>query len=290
MFRWSFLFTFAAMNIELTRDNLDYIAFVALEFCNLCGNGCDEYIIETATNKFYHRVDQIDCASNYELYKSTNSIQHRIKDHNIDPDKFWLLLLFLKDYTESCFGESMVFDKMSVGKNVMNMLEMLNSGVCKMTISSNTKSAQISTLFIKEELKELLQNLREKETEIDNIYPYTETTEDNVQWHKNKFFIDMLDYFLSNHTANNGSGKSGRKDWILIAQSLYLVDYLKEEKYLNGYDIVTQKRTDIDGNVSIVRNKVQLKGLGKYFTDNTKHLADTSKRRKSLYCFQIPVD
>ena len=279
------------MEIELTRDNLDYIAFVELEFCNLNNNCCEDYIIDTATNKFYHRADHIECASNFELYKSTESIQNRINELQLDSDKYWLLLLFLRDYTDSCFGESLIFDTVSVGKNVKDMLAMLNSDVCKLTISTNDKSAHINTIFIRNELKELLQNLqKKKEIDIDHTYTSVGTTEDNVPWHKIKFFIDMLDFFLVNYTTKNNSGKKSRRDWQLIAQSLYLVDFLEEEKYLNGYDVVTQKRTDIDGNVSIVKNKVQLKGLGKYFTDNTKHLADTSNRRKSLYCFQIPVD
>ena len=278
------------MNIELTRDNLDYIAFVALEFCNLNNNGCEDYIIDTATNKFYHRADLIECASNFELYKSTESIQKRLDELQLDSDKYWLLLLFLRDYTDSCFGESMVFDTVSVGKNVKDMLEILNSGTPQLTISTNDRSAQISTIFIKEGLKDLLQNLQKKGIDINHTYTCVGTTEDNVPWHKMKFFIDMLDYFLVNYATKNDNGKRSRKDWQLIAQSLYLVGFLEEEKYLKGYKVIKRKRTDIDGNVSIVENKEQLKGLGKYFTDNTKHLADTSNRKKSLYCFQIPVD
>jgi hypothetical protein len=75
-------------------------------------------------------MGMIDCASNYDLYKSTETMQAKIEKYNFDSEKFWLLLLFLKDYTESCFGESYVFDSESMADNLKKMLNILESWNC----------------------------------------------------------------------------------------------------------------------------------------------------------------
>jgi len=178
------------MEKKYTADELSYIGFVARKFCNLCESGWEEYVVENALDLFQRRADMIDCAANYDFYKSTETLQVKVRKYEIDADKFWLLLLFLKDYTESCFGESFVFDSESMADNIKKMLKILESWNCELTISNKNESAHIDAMFIREELKEILLTLPQK-THIDS-YPCIGTVEDNVLWHKIKFFMEML--------------------------------------------------------------------------------------------------
>jgi hypothetical protein len=281
--RWSFFVTFAAMEKKYTADELSYIGFVARKYCNLCEPGWEEYVVENALDLFQRRIGMIDCASNYDLYKSTETMQAKIEKYNFDSEKFWLLLLFLKDYTESCFGESYVFDSESMADNLKKMLNILESWNCELTISNNKESAHIDAMFIREELKELLLTLPQK-TPI-NSYPCIGTVENNVLWHKVKFFMDMLDYFLDSDLPAYKDNSSGRKDWKFIAQILYIVGYLEDKKYLVGYEMKERILNDLDGGTKVVTEKIVFKGAGKYIKDNTKCCKVTPDCDKSLYCY-----
>ena len=271
------------MEQKYTADDLSYIGFVARKFCNICESGWDEYVVENACDLFKRRVDKIDCASNYDLYKSTETLQVKVRKYEIDADKFWLLLLFLKDYTESCFGESFVFDSESMADNINKMLKILESWNCELTISNQKESAHIDAMFIREELKEILLKLPQK-TRID-IYPCTGTVEDNVLWHKVKFFMEMLDYFLDSFTPAYKDKTSGRKDWPFIAQILYIVGYFEDQKYLTGYEETERIRKDLDGGTIVITEQTPFKGAGKYIKDNTKCCKVTPNRNKSYYCY-----
>lgn len=289
MLRWSFIIIFAAMEKKFSTEELEYIAFVARKYCNLCESGWEEHVVENCLDMFNHRRNLIDCASNYDLYKSTETMQTKISRYGLDSDKFWLLLLFLKDYTESCFGKSYIFDEESIGDNLQKMITMLeNSWNCELTISNKTESAHINTIFIREELKELLLTLPQKTTI--NSYPCIGEEEDNVLWHKIKFFMEMLDYFLDNFSPAYKEKTSGRKDWKFTAQILYSVGHLEEKKYLVGYDETERTLNDIDGNTTIKIEKTPVKNIGKYIKDNTKSCKSTPKRNNSFYCYNPYLD
>ena len=285
--RWRFFYTFAAMEKKYTADELSYIAFVAREHCNLCEKGWEKYVVENALDLFNCRIEKIDCAANYELYKSTDTLQEKLVKFGFDSEKYWFLLLFLKDYTESCYGEYYIFDSESMGDNIKKMLRMLNQQnfiTCELTLSNKTESAHISAAFIKDELIELLQSIPQK-TPV-NYYPCIGKEENNVLWHKRKFFMKMLDYFLQNYSST----AKKRKDWLLISQSLYLVGYLNDVKYLNGFERTEHKITEIYGKNTIKADITPLKGLGKFFTDNTKNINEPANRSKSLYCYNPYLD
>ncbi len=286
--RWSFFVTFAAMEKKYTADDLSYIGLVARKFCNFCESGWEEYVVENAWDLFERRVDKIDCSTNYDLYKSTETLQAKVRKYEIDADKFWLLLLFLKDYTESCFGESFVFDSESMADNIKKMLKILESWNCELTISNKNESAHIDAVFIREELKELLLTLPQK-TPI-NSYPCIGTVEDNVLWHKVKFFMEMLDYFLDSFTPAYKDKTSGRKDWPFIAQILYIVGYFEEKKYLVGYEETERERKDLYGGTKIILERTPVKGVGKIIKDNTKRCKATPARDKSYYCYNPYLD
>ena len=276
------------MDITLTKENLEYVAFVAKKYCNLCGKGWEEIVVENALDIFQHRVNLIECASNYNLYKSTPEIQATIERYCYDSDKFWLLLLFLRDYTDSCFGDSFDYDTTSIGDNIKKMITMLNSPVhqCKLTISNKDDSVQIPATFIIKGLEILLLTISKDDM---TVHQSIGIKRDNIQWHKTKFFMDMLDYFLTSYVPNPEMA-SKRKNWIFIAQALYLVGYLTDKKYLYGYERTERPKKDIDGKITVSEETTPLKGLGKYLTDNTKHLKDTANRQKSTYCYKNYLD
>lgn len=271
------------MEIKFTAEELDYIAFVARKYCNLCESGWEEYVVENACDLFERRIDMIECVSNCDLYKSTETMQKKISKYGYDSDKFWLLLLFLKDYTESCFGESCVFDSESMADNIKKMLKILESWNCKLTISNQKESAHIDAMFIREELKDLLLTLPQK-THI-NSYPCVGTVRDDVLWHKVKFFMEMLDYFLNNYTPTYNGKTSGRKDWKFIAQILYIVGYFKDKKYLVGYEVKERIRKDLDGGTKVLTEKATFKGVGKFIKDNIKCCTAKPNCSKSFYCY-----
>lgn len=302
------------MDITLTKENLEYVAFVAKKYCNLCGKGWEEIVVVNALDIFQHRVDLIECASNYDLYKNIPEIQTTIENYGYNADAFWLLLLFLKDYTESCFGDSFDYDTSSIGDNIKKMITMLESPThqCLLTISNEHDSAQIPAILINQTkyfaptnqdeeknnstqipeiliingLKELLLTVNQRDM---TAHQSIGIKRDNIQWHKTKFFMDMLDYFLKSY-ALNPEMASKRKNWIFIAQALYLVGYLTDKKYLYGYERTERTKKDIDGKITVSEEITPLKGLGKYLTDNTKHLKDTANRQKSTYCYKNYLD
>ena len=276
------------MEKKFSAEELEYIAFVARKYCNLCESGWEEHVVENAWDLFERRIDMIGCASNYDLYKSTESMQAKIRRYGFDSEKMWLLLLFLQDYTESCFGKSYIFDSESMGDNLNKMMKILDSWDCELTISNKKESAHVDAVFIREELKELLLTLPQK-TPI-NSYPCIGEEEDNVLWHKVKFFMEMLDFFLENFTPAYQENTSGRKDWRFIAQLLYIVGYLEEKKYLVGYEETERALKDIDGNTIIKIERTPVKNIGKYIKDNTKSCKSTPKRNKTFYCYNPYMD
>ncbi len=272
------------MNKNYSTEELDYIAVVARKFCNLYESGWEKLVVENALNLFRRRSDRIDCSANFSLYKSTVKLQEKINKYGIDSNKFWLLLLFLKDYTESCFGKYYIFDKESIGDNLKKMITMLdNSWNCELTISNNSESAHIDVMFFRNELKELLLTLPQKMPT--NIYLCIGKGEDNVLWHKVKFFMEMLDFFFDIFIPAYQEKTSGRKDWSFTAQILYIVGYLEEEKYLLGYEVTERTRKDIDGNTTVVIDKTPVKNIGKYIKDNTKCCKSTPNCVMSHYCY-----
>jgi len=98
--------------------------------------------------------------------------------------------------------------------------------------------------------------------------------------------MEMLDFFLTNYQTVESQNKKKRKDWLFFSQALYLVGYLKEEKYLTGHIIIEMNRVDLDGPNSVKKLKSPLAGLGKFLTDNTKKINNTAIRSKSRYNYK----
>lgn len=262
---------------------MSYIAFMIREHLyGICYPWYQDLCVNKAIDLFKKRVNKIKYATNYDLFMSTESLQKKLEDKKLDSDKFWLLLLFLYDYTESCFGEYPVFDSYSVADRLGTMISILDSGQnCKLTLSNQEKSIDIDAKYMKKELKTLLFELLQKPNL--HYHPFIKKDRIDVIWHKIKFFMEMLELFLANNQSTMVKKKYARKDWLLISQSLYLVGYLKDKKYLDGYTIERQNRVNIDKPNSVTETKVPLRKLGKYLTDNTKNIKSTAIKHKSRY-------
>jgi len=262
------------MNIELTDENLEYIAFVARQYCNIYDDCYGDLAVATALHHFKNRITQIEDPEKLFLYTNTDELQASIKKYNLNPDKFWLLILFLKDFTNSCFGATNIYDEISVGENVEKILKMLDSPFrddCELTISNGKESATINAVFIEKLV------LNRSIEELKSIYPMVKVSKNNKPYHKIKFFMELLDYFLNQYDATYTTTNDGTKDWGFTAKILYLANLVDEHKYFSGYeDIVTKK-----GNT--IRNKAYY--IGKELKNSTKTLRDTSDRHKSDYCY-----
>lgn len=264
-----------------TEKELEYVAFVARKFCNLHEDSRSDLVVQHALESFRFRYEYAVSEQKENLYFATESLQGTISRYGYDSKEFWLLLVFLKDFTESCYGDSLIFDSLTVGDNLQKMLNILSSpSASQLIIKSDTDSASISTLPIKDELMALINIVPNKENV--NIYPYIKTSTDNVLAHKIKFFCDMLDYFLEGYNPIYTQITHHRKDWAFVARLLYLVDYLDHEKYFTGeYEVVS---------VSGKKAKATIKGVGKFLKDMIKNCRDTSNRSQSTYCYNPYFD
>ena len=276
MRRWEIIYTLAAeMDIELTNDNLEYITFVARKYCNLYEECYGDLAIATALHIFKKRITQIEDPEKHNLYNNTEELQGSIKKYNLNPDKFWLLILFLKDFTNSCFGATHVFDKVSVGENAEKMMKMLVnapfSADCEITISNGKESATINATWV-ESL--VLNTSIEK---LKHIRPMVKVDPNNQIHHKIKFFMDMLDYFLVNYDLTYSQVSKGIKDWEFTAKCLYLANLLYESKFYTGIELWEDK---VKGT-----KQEMVAPVGKYLKNRTKNLKDTSDRHKSDYCY-----
>ncbi len=265
------------MNIELTKENLEYITFVARKYCNLYDECYADLAVATALYQFKQRITQIEDSEKYELYTNTEKLQESITKYNFDSNKFWLLVLFLKDFTDSCFGSTLVFNQISVGEEMEKMMKMLDSPHdCKITISNGKEAATINAVW--------LESLMFKKTieEMKSIYPLKKVDSNNQSFHKIKFFMKMLDYFLMNYNTTYSHTNKGIKDWGFSAKVLYIADLLNDPKFYTGTKIW----------VDDVKNKEYetTVPVGKLLKNWTKNLKNTADRHKSAYCYIPELD
>ena len=263
------------MDIELTNDNIEYVAFVARKYCNLYEECYGDLAVATALHVFKKRITQIEDPEKYNLYNNTEELQASIKKYKLNPDKFWLLILFLKDFTNSCYGATHVYDNISVGENAEKMIQMLGnapfSADCEITISNGKESATINATWVESLI------LSKSIEELKGIYPMVKVDPNNQINHKIKFFMEMLDYFLLHFDSTYSKETKNTKDWEFTAKVLYLSHFLDATKYFYGYEEVRTPQGQL------LREKA--KYIGKTLKNATKNLKDTSERYKSDYCF-----
>jgi hypothetical protein len=273
---------------ELSMDDMEYIALVAAEFCHdkLNSSVSDSYkkfieqmSISNACNEFTCRYSILEnnFSANHKQFVDENTIQHKINNYGYERDKFWLLILFLADFTNTCFSKSLDPDKVTIGDTVDKMIKLLNENDSTVIVKTKNESCEISFYPIKPFISTALEVFIEKNPILKDYYTCTEITGDNVLAHRQKFFIDLLDYFLANYNNVYKEINKCHKDWAFIAQCLYLAGFLKEEKYFYGYEEWVNPKGE--------KQRSNLKYVGKIIKDSTKNCKNTAKLYNSLYYF-----
>lgn len=264
------------MSNELTKEGLEYVAFVAPKFCNEFGDEYDSMAISHVTNLFCSRLRSEDadlskiCSpEKKELYLSDHDLQTSLTEYGLDPEKFWLLILFLADLTNTFYGEFLVFEDTTIKDKISKMEKMVEDSTCKMTLDNGEDSVTIDLSLFDSELRSFVHALAGAKVFLES-YKATEFKTDERPPHKIKTFMDMLDYFLNNYNETYLFQRKGRKDWLLTAKILYLVGFYGDESFFS----------DSEGSY---RNS--LKYVGKEIKDMTKNCADSAHRENSCYMF-----
>ena len=105
--------------MELSEENLEYITFVAKEYCHLPEFN-DEYSRLNASTHaksiFKARYETLNDTFQkaYQEYSQNEKIQSTINIYQLDSNKLWLLFLFITDFTESCFYEDTIIEEFSI--------------------------------------------------------------------------------------------------------------------------------------------------------------------------------
>lgn len=267
---------------------MEYIAFVAPNFC--CNEAMTdpktvthylrEAVVFNACDTFCNRYQILteQYAKLHEQFIGESSLLQKIETYGYDIDKFWLLILFLADYTIGCFGRSWDISKDSFDETISKMCKLLEDPKSTITIRTDKeKPLSIDNYAIKVAIKESLSHFFEKNPLLKGAFYCTGNTEDNVPYHKWKFFIDMLDFFLKNFNTIYAERTRGKTDWNFVAQCLYVAGLTTEYKYLTGYS----DWTDRIGKSHHDKNKY----IGKVIKDSIKNCKDKSIRYKSFYFF-----
>ena len=269
-------------------DEKEYIAFIAAEFC------CDKTIVKNETDKVFleedTKINVFNIFDNrypklkeqnlerYESYRNEESLIRKIEKYGYEVNKFWLLTLFIADYTESCYGKSWVMSKETIGETVIKMIELLNDPNSSITINTDKgKPLKINNHYIKQDIKDTLTHFFDRNPLLKGALYCTGETTDNVLYHKWKFFIDMLNYFLNNYNTVYAEQTKGRTDWAFIAQCLYVAGLTEQTNYLTGYNDWTDARG--------LHHHDKNKYIGKEIKDSIKNCKDTANRNNSNYFF-----
>lgn len=245
--------------MELTKDRLEYIAFVARKYCRPYETTDDDTLesAETiATNVFKHRYSILKEQYNdkHEKFISNSEIQETLTTYNLNPDKFWLLFLFVTDYTDSCF-DCKIASPPTTRETVKDIYEILYDAILIRTesytgyknlnntlLKLETKGKAISTdnpllLYL---FKNFCAELLLSDNNSLDIVPYwsTATEEDKTRTPKMKFFVELFRYFLDAHVDVVKPSKM-----TFIGKFLHLANIAEQEWFYTGflYTSITKK-------------------------------------------------
>ncbi len=264
------------MSDRLTIDDLEYVKFVASEFCN-GSDGADGTYSELASNHaidlFRSRINLIKCAKNHKIYSSVELLNDALTKYKIDRDKYWYLLLFLTDFTNTSFGEFYEFEEETIKDKIEKLERMLPSPQGYFTVTTEKESVKISIPLITSEFSFFIKLLsRNKDHYITSLSKRINC--DNNTYHKINFFIKMLDYFLKNYgEIDYKAQKKGRKDWRLIGISLIITELLDTKEY----------------NLDLLHHWLLLRGIGAHLKNMTKNCPKSFPADRSSY-YYVPYE
>lgn len=285
--------------MELTEENLEYITFVAKEYCHLPEFN-DEYSRLNASTHaksiFKARYETLNDTFQkaYQEYSQNEKIKSTINIYQLDSNKLWLLFLFITDFTESCFYENTIeeFSITDFCKECISLIE--NSNDINITVTSPDKKISLKNPVLIKTFKDFCEILIQQPNNdlLNNRFYQTIIDEKNKhEIKKIKLFVKMFRYFLDHHVKVRKPGKM-----IFIGKLLYLGNFVTEESYLTEYNpipITTQNERTIKLHGTVfINGKEYIKDpddIGKRIANNIKKCTDTTPTSISNY-IDYPLD
>ena len=236
--------------MELTKENLEYIIFVAREYCypnKQQLKDCDtirdagDMAESAATSTFRQRYPLLieEYKDAYERYTSNADIQETLNAYKLNPDKFWLLFLFIADFTNSCFSYSTKIEP-TFRELLQDIADTIyNDDDVNITISSEKKSISSSSPLLLTLFAHSCSELINKTDPLmeSAYYEVAKVTEEKVRTRKTKFFVELFRYFLYNHTDITTEQPSRMS---FIGKFLYLSKIVKDKEfYYTGYRLTS---------------------------------------------------
>lgn len=286
--------------MELTEENLEYITFVAKEYCH-SPEFNDEYSRLNASTHaksiFKARYETLNDTfqKSYQEYSQNEKIKSTINIYQLDSDKLWLLFLFITDFTESCFYEDTNIEELSITdfcKECISLIE--NNNDVNITVTSPDKKISLKNPVFIKTFKDFCEILIQQPNNnlINNKFYQTVIDEKNKhEIRKIKFFVKAFRYFLDNYVEVRKPSKM-----TFIGKFLYLAEFITDESYITEYYLVpiTKKNkhfAKIYGTVTI-NEKEYIKepvDIGKLIADNTKKCTNIAPTSLSNY-MDYPTD
>lgn len=281
--------------MELSEENLEYITFVAKEYCHLPEFN-DEYSRLNASTHaksiFKARYETLNYTFQkaYQEYSQNEKIKSTINIYQLDSDKLWLLFLFITDFTESCFYEDTNVEELSISdfcKEYISLIE--NSNDVNITVTSPDKRISLKNPVFIKAFKDFCEILIQHPNNDLMNFKFYQTIIDE----KNKHEIKKIKLFvkIDNHVKVRKPSKM-----TFIGKLLYLGNFVTEESYLTEYNptpITTKNKFKIKlyGTV-FINGKEYIKDpddIGKRIADNIKKCTDTTPTSISNY-IDYPLD
>lgn len=281
--------------MELTEENLEYITFVAKEYCHLPEFNDEYYRLNAsihAKSIFKARYEILDLTYQkaYQKYSQNEKIKSAINSYQLDSDKLWLLFLFITDFTNSCFYEDTNTETLSIFdfcKECISLIEHNND--INITVASSDKKISLKNpAFIRtfnDFCRTLIQQPSNNNLINDKFYQTILNEKNKHEIKKVTLFVKMLRYFLDHYVKVRKPSKM-----TFIGKFLYLGDFVTEESYLTEYNpipITTKNKFKIKlyGTV-FINGKEYIKepdDIGKRIADNIKKCTDTIPTSLSNY-------
>lgn len=173
--------------------------------------------------------DKIPCFYKYNEYMNDLDLQDTIEGFGLDPDKFWLLIMFCLDYSyDVCFNGHCHPE--TIGKQISNILSLVNNKDNRsLTIKSGKKKIEISNNIVISKIIEWVKSgydteksELDKELPIENaddIYKEKQLSDSVMIW----LFATMIKSFLDLYSQNR---KRKTKDNDVSLNKLSLISLL----------------------------------------------------------------
>lgn len=252
-----------------------------------------------SAKEYYSERTKLDTSFKDKFFES-KEVKNTIKAFNLDLDKFWYLLLFVKDYVDDCYtnapkiGLSEVEKVNEMAEKILEATEIIvkkkgekdykiqdeyTLSILKYSVNYFIKTYNIiENIENREELKIKLEELGLNRTIWDNNPILFEEKVSFENSHKIRLFADMFQYFLKDLKADKKlmGRHTTREDstdrLLFISRLAYIVGYANEEYY--------ERYVENEERKLVPRNKLK-NLLNKY---KKKPLPPKNTRFYSIWC------